>query len=120
MMKDIMALKDTGIDLITLSKMMKEVRENKNFLDSLSPNQFKSKLVLINLIEELKLVNENSDLIIFGGWYGSILIPAFQYVKRITLIDIDPKVISIAKYRIFDDYKNIDFIAASPPIVVYA
>ncbi len=105
-----MALKNIGIDLITLNKMMKEVRENKNFLDSVSPNQFKSKLALIQRIEDLKIVNKNSNVVIFGGWYGSILIPAFQYVNRITLIDIDPKVISIAKYRIFDDYKNIDFI----------
>ena len=104
--------KNTGIDLNTLQKMMKEVRENQNFLDSVSPNQFKSKLSLIKHIEDLQVINEESDIVIFGGWYGSILIPAFQYVKRITLIDNDPKVISIAKYRIFDDYQNVDFISS--------
>lgn len=98
------------IELNTLKKMMKEVRENKNFLDSLSPNQFKSKQVLIKHIEDLKIVDQNSHIVIFGGWYGSILIPAFKYVNKITLIDKDPKVISIAKYRIFDEYKNIEFI----------
>ena len=98
------------IELNTLKKMMKEVRENKNFLDSLSPNQFKSKQVLIKHIEDLKIVDQNSHIVIFGGWYGSILIPAFNYVNKITLIDKDPKVISIAKYRIFDEYKNVEFI----------
>ena len=28
-----------------------------------------------------------SEIVILGGWYGSILIPAFKEVKRITLID---------------------------------
>ena len=99
------------MDLITLKKMMKEVRENKDFLDSVSPNQFKSKQVLIKHVEDLQLVDQNSHIVIFGGWYGSILIPAFKYVDKITLIDKDPKVISIAKHRIFDEYKNVEFIA---------
>tara|TARA_B100001115_G_scaffold4466_1_gene3353 strand:- start:683 stop:1294 length:612 start_codon:yes stop_codon:yes gene_type:complete len=98
------------IELNTLKKMMKEVRENKDFLDSVSPNQFKSKQVLIKHVEDLQLVDQNSHIVIFGGWYGSILIPAFKYVDKITLIDKDPKVISIAKYRIFDEYKNVEFI----------
>tara|TARA_B100000945_G_scaffold138061_1_gene110305 strand:- start:2596 stop:3207 length:612 start_codon:yes stop_codon:yes gene_type:complete len=99
------------IELNTLEKMMKEVRENKDFLDSVSPNQFKSKQVLIKHVEDLQLVDQNSHIVIFGGWYGSILIPAFKYVDKITLIDKDPKVISIAKHRIFNEYKNIEFIA---------
>ena len=99
------------IELNTLKKMMKEVRENKDFLDSVSPNQFKSKQVLIKHVEDLQLVDQNSRIVIFGGWYGSILIPAFKYVDKITLIDKDPKVMSIAKHRIFDEYKNIEFIA---------
>ena len=98
-------------DLLLLKKMMKEVRENKDFLDSVSPNQFNSKEVLIKHVESLQLVDQNSEIVIFGGWYGSILIPAFKYVDKITLIDKDPKVISIAKHRIFDHYKNVDFIS---------
>ena len=99
------------MDLTLLKKMMKEVRENKDFLDSVSPNQFNSKEVLIKHVENLQLVDQNSEIVIFGGWYGSILIPAFKYVDKITLIDKDPKVISIAKHRIFDHYKNVDFIS---------
>ena len=84
---------------------MEEVRENKDLLDSFSPNQFKSKLTLINHIKDLNILNKDSEIVIFGCWYGSILIPAFyEEVKRITAIDLDPKVISKAKYKIFKDY----------------
>ena len=89
---------------------MEEVRENKDLLDSLSPNQFKSKLTLVNHVKSLNILNENSEIVIFGSWYGSILIPAFYNdVKKITAIDLDAKVISKAKYKIFKDY-NVDFI----------
>ena len=98
------------IDLQLLKNIMEEVRENKDLLDSLSPNQFKSKLTLINHVKSLNILNENSEIVIFGSWYGSILIPAFYNdVKKITAIDLDAKVISKAKYKIFKDY-NVDFI----------
>ncbi len=100
-----------GIDLKLFKNMMKEVRDNKDFLDSVSPNQFKSKEMLIKMVEDLQLVDQNSEIVIFGGWYGSILIPAFNYVDKITLIDKDSKVISIAKHRIFNHLKNVDFIS---------
>ena len=99
------------MDLKLLQNIMEEVRENKDLLDSFSPNQFKSKLKLINHIKNLNILDKNSEIVIFGCWYGSILIPAFYNdVKRITAIDIDPKVISKAKYKIFKDY-NVDFIS---------
>jgi len=98
------------VDLNLLKNIMEEVRENKDLLDSLSPNQFKSKLTLVNHVKSLNILNENSEIVIFGSWYGSILIPAFYNdVKKITAIDLDAKVISKAKYKIFKDY-NVDFI----------
>jgi len=98
------------MDLNLLKNIMEEVRENKDLLDSFSPNQFKSKLALINHVKSLNILNKNSEIVIFGSWYGSILIPAFYNdVKKITAIDLDAKVISKAKYKIFKDY-NIDFI----------
>lgn len=98
------------MDLKLLQNIMEEVRENKDLLDSFSPNQFKSKLKLINHIKDLNILNKNSEIVIFGSWYGSILIPAFYNdVKKITAIDIDPKVISKAKYKIFKDY-DVEFI----------
>ena len=93
-----------------ISSSMKEVRDDKDLLDSFSPNQFKSKLNLINHINDLDILNKDSEIVIFGSWYGSILIPAFyNKVKKITAVDVDPKVISIAKYKLFKDL-NVDFI----------
>ena len=100
------------IDLQLFKNIMAEARHNDDLLDSYSPNQFKSKERLIKHIRDLDIVGTNSEIIILGGWYGSILIPAFKEVKRISLIDIDEKVISIAKNRLFKHYKNVDFITS--------
>ena len=84
--------------------------EEKDLLDSFSPNQFKSKLKLIEHIDKLNILTKNSEVVIFGSWYGSILIPAlYDKVRKITCIDKDPKVISRAKYELFKDF-NVDFI----------
>jgi|TARA_B110001452_G_scaffold100708_1_gene83543 hypothetical protein len=98
------------IDLKLFKNIMAESRHNNDLLDSFSPNQFKSKERLIKHIRDQLILNTNSEIVIFGGWYGSILIPAFKEVKRITLIDKDKDVINIAKNRLFNHYKNVDFI----------
>jgi len=99
------------IDLDLFKNIMNEARNNPDLLDSFSPNQFKSKENLINHIKKLNILNSESEIVIFGCWYGSILIPAFyNEVKRITAIDIDDNVIGIAKNRIFKSYDKIDFI----------
>ena len=95
-------------NLITSS--MREVRDDRDLLDSFSPNQFLSKMNLINHINDLNILDKDSEIVIFGSWYGSILIPAFyKEVKKITCIDQDPKVISRAKHNLFKDL-NVDFI----------
>jgi len=99
------------MDLNLFKKIMAEARHNKDLLDSVSPNQYRSKEVLIKHVENFQLVDQNSEIVIFGGWYGTILIPAFKYVDKITLIDKDKDVIGIAKNRLFDHYKNVDFIS---------
>ena len=98
------------IDLQLFKNIMAEARHNSNLLDSFSPNQFKSKERLVKHIRDIKILKSTSEIVIFGGWYGSILIPAFKEVKRITLIDKDKDVINIAKNRLFNHYKNVDFI----------
>lgn len=106
---DVNFLKTILDNLITSS--MREVRDNKDLLDSFSPNQFKSKLNLINHIESLDILNKDSEIVIFGCWYGGILIPAFyNKVKRITGIDLDAQVISRNKYNLYSDFKKLDFI----------
>lgn len=100
------------IDLQLFKNIMTEARHNDDLLDSFSPNQFKSKEKLINHIRDLNIISDKSEITILGGWYGSILIPAFKEVKKITLIDLDDNVIRIAKNRLFNHYKNVDFITA--------
>ena len=95
------------IDLQLFKNIMAEARHNKDLLDSFSPNQFKSKELLV---KHVKNIITPKEVVIFGGWYGSILIPSFKETKRITVIDLDEKVISIAKNRLFNHYKNVDFI----------
>ena len=86
--------------------------EEKDLLDSFSPNQFKSKLKLIDHIDKLNILTKNSEVVIFGSWYGSILIPAFyNEVKQIHLIDKDEKVVSRAKHELFKD-TNVNFKSA--------
>ena len=100
------------IDLQLFKNIMAESRHNSDLLDSFSPNQFKSKERIIKHIRDQLILRTDSEIVILGGWYGSILIPEFKEVKRITLIDKDEKVISIAKNRLFNHYKNVDFITS--------
>jgi len=99
------------VDLKLFKNIMNEARHNSVLLDSYSPNQFKSKDVLINHINGLNILNDKSEIIILGSWYGSILIPAFKQVKRITAVDLDENIINIAKNRLFNHYTNVDFVS---------
>ena len=100
------------IDLQLFKNIIAEGRHNCDLLDSYSPNQFKTKERLIGHIRDLNVVNEQSEITILGGWYGSILIPAFKEAKRISLIDIDKNATSIGKQRLFKHYNNVDFITS--------
>ena len=100
------------IDLQLFKNIIEEGRNNPDLLDSYSPNQFKSKERLINLVKEEMKSKIKSEVVILGCWYGSILIPSLKQSKRITAIDINPTTISIAKNRLFGHYNNVDFITS--------
>ena len=100
------------IDLQLFKNVIAEGRNNSDLLDSYSPNQFKTKERLIGHVRDLNVVNKQSEITILGGWYGSILIPAFKEAKRISLIDIDKNATSIGKQRLFKHYNNVDFITS--------
>ena len=95
------------IDLKLFKNIIAEGRHNSDLLDSYSPNQFKSKERLIDLIKNLNI--EFQDVVILGCWYGSILVPAFKDVKRITAIDKNDMNIRISKNRLFKDWKNVSW-----------
>lgn len=106
MMRATMALKNIGIDLF--KNIMAEARHNPDLLDSYSPNQFKSKENLISYINILPL--ENPEIVILGCWFGSILVPALtKEANHIYCIDIDNRVTSIGKRRLFTMYNNISW-----------
>ena len=98
------------IDLQLFKNIMAEARNNPTLLDSYSPNQFKAKEKIVDNVNQF--VDTNSEIVILGGWYGSILVPFFKHVKRITIIDLDDHAISISKNRLFSHYNNIDYIAS--------
>jgi SAM-dependent methyltransferase len=83
----------------------------EDIFDSYSENQFKAKSLLINSLDKLDLLNKDTEVVIFGCWYGSILIPLLHdKVKKITAIDIDDQAITIGDNRLFDNHNKITWI----------
>lgn len=96
-----------------INVLRKEPEFEKSLLDSFSTPQVNAKFNIINHLEKLNIINEQSEIIIFAGWYGSIFVPALApKVKKITLIDVDDRVINVAQNRLFMNYENVNFIAA--------
>ena len=103
------------ISLELFHRILREIQHSPNrvddIIDSVSKNQFKSKKLLIEKLDQLGILNKESNVIIFGCWYGSILIPALATrVKKIIGFDLDDEVIRISKNRFFPDYDNLDFV----------
>ena len=96
-----------------INVIRKEPQFEQSLLDSFSTPQVNAKFNIINHIKKLGILNEQSEVVIFAGWYGSIFVPALApKVKKITLIDIDEQVINVAQNRLFTNYENVNFIAA--------
>ena len=96
-----------------INVIRKEPEFEQSLLDSFSTPQVNAKFNIINHLEKLGILNEQSEVVIFAGWYGSIFVPVLApKVKKITLIDIDDKVINVAQNRLFMNYENVNFIAA--------
>jgi hypothetical protein len=82
-----------------------------NLLDSFSDNQVTSKTALLGVVNKLNILTKETTVVIWGSWYGSILIPKLApKVKRVVCIDLDNEPLQIAKNKLFNDYENIDYI----------
>ena len=82
-----------------------------NLLDSFSDNQIASKTALLDAVDKLDILTEESTVVIWGSWYGSILIPKLaSKVKRVVCIDLDNSPLQIAKNRLFNEYNNVEYI----------
>jgi len=106
------------IALDLFKRVLKEIKNSKELgpnvgeyiIDSFSNNQFKSKKTLIDKINQLNILDNESEVVIFGCWFGSIIVPALSNrVKKITGIDLDPTAIRVAQNRFFPEYKNVFF-----------
>lgn len=115
LLKNILEIHNKNIDFSYLENILNALKNNKDYenkiFDSLSKNQFKEKIKLLELIDNLNILDVNSEVIIFGSWLGSIFIPILSpKVKKITAIDLDNNAIKIAKNHLFPDYTNVDYI----------
>jgi hypothetical protein len=113
--KNILNIHNENVDTTLLYNVLTAIKEDPNLegslLDSFSSNQFAAKTALLDAVNNLNILDKDSTVAIWGSWYGSILIPLLaDKVKRITCIDLDQQPLQIAKNRLFDNYKNIDYI----------
>ena len=67
-----------------------EPERKDDVFDSFSRNQYIVKRALTDHLEDLNLLNLHTEVVIWGSWYGSILIPLLQdKVGKITCVDED-------------------------------
>lgn len=113
--KNILNIHNENVDTTLLYNVLTVIKEDSNLedslLDSFSSNQVASKSALINAVENVAELNEESTVVIWGSWYGSILIPTLaNRVKNITCIDLDEESLKIAKNKLFSNYTNVNYV----------
>lgn len=114
-LKNILELHNPNLNLQLLHKILTVTKNRKeithDLFDSFSSNQVASKTALINSVKNLNILNKKSTVVIWGSWYGSILIPHLaDSVKKIVCIDVDNNPLQVAKNDLFPEIKNIDYI----------
>jgi len=112
--KNILNVSNQSVDYTTIDNVMQTIHEHvdrkDDILDSFSSNQCRSKSALLNAVDKLDILDANSTVVIWGGWYGSILIPHLtNKVKKIINIDIDDEATKISK-KFFSNFENVDYI----------
>lgn len=97
-----------------ISKLGDLIRKYKNVTkieDSLSESELRSKSALIRALESRGVIDSQSKVVIWGCWYGSILIPYLSSrVAKVIAVDRDDEVIRFAKNKLFREFANVDFI----------
>ena len=114
-LKTLLNLYNTSINDEYLFKVINVIKEQPEIkdalLDSFSNNQVASKTALLDAVDKLDILTEDSTVVIWGSWYGSILIPKLApKVKRVVCIDLDNSPLQIAKNRLFNEYNNVEYI----------
>ena len=104
-----------SVDLTLLKNILTTVRDNpelaNDIKDSFSRNQFAAKTQLVSMIDQTGCLDSNCEVVIFGCWYGSVIIPKLsEKVKSIHGIDLDQQVIHIAKNNFWKKNKKVKLI----------
>ena len=112
--KNILNVSNQSVDYTTIDNVMQTMHvhadRKDDILDSFSPNQCRSKSALLNEVDKLDILDANSTVVIWGGWYGSILIPHLtNKVKKIINIDLDDEATKISK-KFFSNFENVDYV----------
>ena len=95
--------------LTTMFKLL-QPETDASLLDSFSHNQIAAKTALLNAVDDLKILDKDSTVVMWAGWYGSILIPKLaNKVKKIVNIDLDNQTTKVSK-KLFNNYENIDYV----------
>lgn len=114
-LKNILSIDNKNIDFDLLYNILTVIKDypelEDDLLDSFSNNQFASKGALIDAVNKLNILDNESTVVIWGSWYGSILIPSLaDKIKKLVSIDLDNAPLQIAKNRLFKKFKNVDYI----------
>ena len=105
-------LEKNTIDLDLFKNVLREIKNSNrtDILDSFSDNQFKSKTQLLKMVNECDILDKDSQVSIFGSWYGSLLVPFLAHrVNKIIMLDLDDEVIRTGKNRFFSNYENVSW-----------
>lgn len=114
-----MDLNNIGVDieagLVSLDffkACMQRVYDDPKIADSFSSNQMISKQSLFDMIEKHNLVDANTTVVVFGSWYGSLIVPHLApRVRQMVCVDLDDKVTGFAKNSLFPKLTNVHWIA---------
>jgi len=106
---------NVSVDLTLLKSILATMRDNpelaNDIKDSFGRNQFAAKTQLVSMIDQTGCLDSNCEVVIFGCWYGSIIIPKLsEKVKSIHGIDLDQQVIHIAKNNFWKKNKKVKLI----------
>ena len=106
---------NASVDLSLLKNILSTMRDNPELAhdikDSFGRNQFAAKSLLVDLIDQMRCLDSETEVVIFGCWYGSVIIPKLaERVKSIYGIDLDKQVIHIAKNKFWKDNPKVKLI----------
>ncbi|MEO0335705.1 MAG: class I SAM-dependent methyltransferase [Pseudomonadota bacterium] len=112
-MRKVLGIPETNSEdyVSRMVELSRKYNKKSRINDSLTGSELLTKSKIIEAVETQNLINSDSTVVIWGCWYGSILIPYFsKRVKRVIGIDKDDEAIRFAKNKLFVEHKNVELI----------